>query len=41
MQAERRCSVCLMGWQGAGGEAVFSVFNGVAGCRWRGGVECV
>ena len=41
MQVERRCSVCLMGWPGAGGEAVFSVFNGVAGCRWRGGVQCV
>ena len=32
--------MCLMGWQGAGGEAVLSVFNGVAGCGWRGGVEC-
>ena len=41
MQVERRCSVCLMGGQGACGEAVFSVFNGVAGCRRRGGVQCV
>ena len=33
--------MCLMGWEGAGGEAVFSVFDGVAGCGWRGGVQCV
>ena len=34
--------MCLMGtWQGVGGEAVFSVFDGVAGCGWTGGVRCV
>ena len=39
---ERGVHCALMGtWQGAGGEAVLSVFNGVAGCGWRGGVECV
>ena len=35
--------MCLMGTcQGAGGEAVFSVFDGyMSGCGWRGGVQCV
>ena len=42
MWVERRCSVCLMRWQGVGGEAVFRVFDGyMAGCGWRGSVQCV
>ena len=33
--------VMMSTWQGAGGEAVFTVLDGyMAGCGWRGGVQC-